>query len=68
MNFILGPASKNHQQTLLERMQQVMKEDPAAKFYFIVPDHVKFGTEVNVLDYLRRQAGEGHLPGWPGIS
>lgn len=59
LNFILGPASKNHQQTLLEWMQQVMKEDPAAKFYFIVPDHVKFGTEVNVLDYLRRQAGEG---------
>ena len=46
LTFILGNASQDHQQELLEQMLALKEADPQGKFYFIVPDHVKFGTEV----------------------
>lgn len=57
LTFILGNASQDHQQELLEQMLALKEADPQGKFYFIVPDHVKFGTEVKILDMLRQQVG-----------
>lgn len=55
LGFILGDATKNHRQVLLEQITNWQAEDPQAKIYYIVPNHNKFSAEVKVLDYLKSQ-------------
>ena len=55
LGFILGDATKNHRQVLLDQITNWQAEDPQAKIYYIVPNHNKFSAEVKVLDYLKSQ-------------
>ena len=50
LGFILGDATKNHRQVLLDQITNWQAEDPQAKIYYIVPNHNKFSAEVKVLD------------------
>ncbi len=54
LKFVLGTAAKDHQASLLEQIKTISQTDPQAKIYYIVPNHIKFATEVSVLDHLRK--------------
>ncbi len=53
LNFILGPASKDHQQALVQELHRQMVAAPNDQFFFLVPNHIKFSTEIDVLKQLR---------------
>ncbi|MCP0887653.1 PD-(D/E)XK nuclease family protein [Ligilactobacillus sp. WILCCON 0076] len=55
LGFILGTAAVNHEQVLLEQLATWRKQNPTDKSFYIVPNHIKFETEVSVLEYLRQQ-------------
>ncbi|KRN89360.1 PD-(D/E)XK nuclease family protein [Ligilactobacillus ceti] len=54
LDFILGTASCDHQAELRNQLHTLMQEKPNSQFFYIVPDHIKFGAEVKVLDELRK--------------
>ncbi len=61
LKFVLGTAAKDHQASLLEQIKTISQTDPQAKIYYIVPNHIKFATEVSVLDHLRKSSGQDIL-------
>ncbi|MBM7617633.1 ATP-dependent helicase/nuclease subunit B [Weissella uvarum] len=52
LEILLGPASKDHELALLERMQTVLANDEATQLFYIVPNHIKFESEISVLQRL----------------
>ena len=54
LGFILGNASKDHQQKDFEQLAKWRKENPNRMVYYIVPNHIKFESEVNALKYMRQ--------------
>lgn len=60
LGFVLGTAAKDHQEVLVDQMLDQMKTAPAGDtFFYIVPNHIKFQTEIEVLDQLRSRQGKG---------
>lgn len=60
LGFVLGTAAKDHQEVLVDQMIDQLKAAPAGDtFFYIVPNHIKFQTEIEVLDQLRTQQGKG---------
>lgn len=60
LGFVLGTAAKDHQEVLVDQMLDQMKASPAGDtFFYIVPNHIKFQTEIEVLDQLRSRQGKG---------
>ena len=59
LGFILGKASTDRQAVLLEEISKCQKEDPKAKIYYLVPNHIKFDSEVRILEHLAKQ-NEAH--------
>lgn len=58
LGFILGTAAKNHQINLLDQLAADMATYPDDQFYYLVPNHIKFESEISVLDELaKRQTG-----------
>lgn len=55
LQFVIGPASGNHQQTMIQMIRQQLK-DPKAQVFYLVPNHVKFEAEVSLLQGLRQGA------------
>ncbi|MCP9329145.1 PD-(D/E)XK nuclease family protein [Liquorilactobacillus satsumensis] len=53
LGFILGKASLDHQKELFTQLVALRKKDPQGKFYFLVPNHIKFASEVKVLRQLQ---------------
>lgn len=58
LNFVLGPASRDHQAVLLDQMNTTMKAHPADEFFYLVPNHIKFDSEINVLARLSQTRGD----------
>lgn len=58
LGFIYGPAGADRQAIVLEQLRAWQQEQPNAEIFYIVPDHIKFESEVTVLDYLRQQTGQ----------
>lgn len=54
VKFILGKASLNHQSKLHDQLDEWIKSDPEAQFFYVVPEHIKFESEVSVLNHLRK--------------
>lgn len=54
LQFVIGPASGNHQATLVKLLQQAMAQAPTDRFFYLIPNHIKFGTEVGVLTALKQ--------------
>ncbi|MBS0949622.1 PD-(D/E)XK nuclease family protein [Weissella minor] len=52
LEIFTGPASYDHELALLEKMKQVLESDPQAELFYIVPNHIKFESEINVLQRL----------------
>ena len=46
LGFILGTAAMDHQQAMVERLAADMKQYPDDQFYYLVPNHIKFESEL----------------------
>lgn len=57
LQFVLGRASRDHQGAMVDRLAKQMQERPRDRFFYLVPNHVKFTSEVAVLKRLREHAG-----------
>lgn len=58
LGFVLGTAAMDHQQVLIDQLVDQIKTAPAEDtFYYLVPNHIKFETEINVLAGLRNRQG-----------
>lgn len=58
LGFVLGTAAMDHQQVLIDQLADQLKSAPADNtFYYLVPNHIKFETEIDVLAGLRHRAG-----------
>ena len=58
LKFILGKASRNQRQTMIEQVDQVLSKDLQTQVYYIVPNHIKFQSELTVLNTLRKRNSE----------
>lgn len=61
LNFILGTNQYDHHQEMIKQFQQDLETDPKGKFFFIVPNHIKFESEIRVLNDLGQIQGNGEL-------
>lgn len=58
LGFILGTAAMDHQQAMVERLDADMKQYPDDQFYYLVPNHIKFESELDVLSRLGKLAAD----------
>ncbi len=56
LRFILGTAAYDHRASLLAEMKKQMVTDPNGEFFYLVPNHIKFATEIEVLNRLKDTA------------
>lgn len=61
LQFVLGPAKVDHRQTMVTQLNQQLQANPQDQFFYLVPNHVKFDTEVDVLNRLAMMAGQSAL-------
>ncbi|MBD5806153.1 PD-(D/E)XK nuclease family protein [Limosilactobacillus walteri] len=58
LGFVLGTAAMDHEQVLIDQLADQLKMSSAEDtFYYLVPNHIKFETEINVLAGLRKRQG-----------
>ncbi|MBB1078400.1 PD-(D/E)XK nuclease family protein [Limosilactobacillus sp. STM2_1] len=58
LGFVLGTAAMDHEQVLVDQLADQIKTAPLEDtFYYLVPNHIKFETEINVLAGLRKRQG-----------
>lgn len=58
LNFVLGTEAMDHQQVLIDQLADQVQAAPSEdQFFYLVPNHIKFETEIDVLAGLRRRAG-----------
>lgn len=57
LQLIIGKASCDHRQVLLKDLYETLEKQPSDQFYYIVPNHIKFESEVATLENLARQTG-----------
>lgn len=49
LKFILGLAKVDHRQAIINDIDFVAKKNDDAKFFYLVPNHIKFDAEVDIL-------------------
>ncbi|KRO00540.1 PD-(D/E)XK nuclease family protein [Companilactobacillus kimchiensis] len=49
LNFVLGKNQFDHHQKMMELFQEDYQKDPNGQFFFLVPNHIKFESEINIL-------------------
>lgn len=60
LGFVLGTAAVDHQQVLVDQLADQLRMAPATDtFFYIVPNHIKFETEISVLAGLRKRLNHG---------
>ena len=55
LQFILGSAGQDHREPMVTAMAQQVTAHPTDQCYYIVPNHIKFETEVDVLTDLKKK-------------
>lgn len=59
LQFVLGAAQYDHRQTMVQQLvaalQTAQREE---EFFYLVPNHIKFDTEVDVLNQLAQATGQ----------
>ncbi|WP_179395445.1 PD-(D/E)XK nuclease family protein [Lacticaseibacillus absianus] len=56
LQFILGTAAADHRTAVVAAVQRAL-QDPQARVFYLVPNHVKFESEVSLLQGLRAGTG-----------
>lgn len=64
LGFILGTAAMDHRQDLIDRLAADMQQYPDDQFYYLVPNHIKFESEINVMGELAKRAEQGRTNGF----
>lgn len=54
LQFVIGTASQDHTGTLLELTTEWLRKDVKNEVFYLVPNHVKFETEVSVLEAMHQ--------------
>lgn len=54
LNFVLGKNQFDHHKKMMELFQRDYDNDPNGQFFFLVPNHIKFESEVNILKYFEK--------------
>ncbi len=54
LNFVLGKNQFDHHKKMMELFQHDYTNDPDGQFFFLVPNHIKFESEVNILKYFEK--------------
>lgn len=58
LNFILGTATVDHQAAMVDQLATQLTENSQDRFFYLVPNHIKFSTEIDVLSQLKaKQTG-----------
>ncbi|MFD1319261.1 PD-(D/E)XK nuclease family protein [Loigolactobacillus zhaoyuanensis] len=55
LKFVLGPASADRRTALVTQLAQQMDADPQGHFFYVVPNHIKFSSEVDILTAVKQQ-------------
>lgn len=55
LQFILGSAGQDHRTPMVTALAQQVSDQPTDQGYYLVPNHIKFETEVDVLAALKAQ-------------
>ncbi|WP_045807298.1 PD-(D/E)XK nuclease family protein [Levilactobacillus spicheri] len=55
LQFVLGSAGMDHRRPLVDALAQQVQQHPDDQGYYLVPNHIKFETEVDVLAALKAQ-------------
>ncbi|MGX6961330.1 PD-(D/E)XK nuclease family protein [Vagococcus xieshaowenii] len=58
VRFFYGTASAHHDEVLIEEAKKWLGENKHHRVFYLVPNHVKFETEVNVLAQMRHETNE----------
>ena len=58
VQFVLGKESVDHQKPMLRQLEKWQQTDPDAQFFYLVPEHIKFESEVAVLKYLQKDSAQ----------
>lgn len=58
LKFIIGTASYDHHQTLVKQLQTDLKATNTDRFFYLVPNHIKFESEVALLNDLKTPGSE----------
>lgn len=61
LQFVLGSAKFDHREMMVRQLVKAMTAQPQAQFFYLVPNHVKFDTEVDVLNRLSRAFAQPDL-------
>ncbi|WP_334328681.1 PD-(D/E)XK nuclease family protein [Companilactobacillus sp. HBUAS59699] len=52
LNFVLGKNQLDHQKKMMELFKKDYQKNPNGQFFFLVPNHIKFESEINTLKAL----------------
>ena len=55
LKFFLGKGSRDQGQAMIDEVGQVLEADSESQVYYIVPNHIKFQSELTVLNALRKK-------------
>src|SRR5699024_3128060 len=55
LQFVLGRANTPKRDKILDEVAGILEEDPNAKIFYLVPEHMTFSAEMAVLDYLSKK-------------
>ena len=58
LKFIIGTASYDHHQTLVKQLQTDLRATNTDRFFYLVPNHIKFESEVALLNDLKTPGSE----------
>lgn len=63
LQFILGRIHTDKKTQLYNQMIERVKEHEDNQVFYIVPDHMKFETEMSLLNHIKSQSDDSHLAG-----
>ncbi len=52
LQFVLGQAGVDHQSKMIDILRQQKSDNPHDQFFYLVPNHIKFESEVSILKQL----------------
>lgn len=60
LQIISGDISINKKTVIIKRLYQILKLDPKAKIFYLVPEHIKFDMETQLLESLQTIEASDH--------
>ncbi|MCW6659897.1 PD-(D/E)XK nuclease family protein [Aerococcaceae bacterium NML191292] len=58
LQFVTGDLKHNKKQALLAQLFMIKQQEPTAKIYYLVPEHLKFDMETYMLEQMQTMSGQ----------